>query len=175
MQTLQSIYQKKNDSIELHPILNAAKGHPDGSKRKSVIKQDSDNDFKMSDLTDVDDIQHIFNEKNYDLFGEDFNNTKNLSNKRIIVMGYFDHKNIGDEQYKLTFKYIFEKYLHEDYIITYISFDKIDRFLFYSTDIIVVGGGDILNNYFIDKLRSVFLKKPIKLSLSLLDYLTTTY
>lgn len=169
MQLLQSIYQKKNDSIELQPILNKAtlpklkEGHLDGSKLKSIIKQDSDYDFKMSDLTDAEDIQHISIEKNYDLFGEDFKIAEGLSNKRIIVMGYFDHKNIGDEQYKITFKYIFEKYLHGDYEITYISFDKIDRFLFYSTDIIVVGGGDILNNYFIDKLRAFFLKKPNKI------------
>ena len=34
---------------------------------------------------------------------------------------------------------------------------------FFSTDIIIVGGGDILNNYFIDKLREHFFKKPNKI------------
>jgi hypothetical protein len=172
MQILKSRYQKKNDSIQLGPILNKTtvtnttkEGNIEENKLKNFIKQDSDCDFKMSDLTDAEDIQHISIEKNYDLFGEDLNHniSENLCNKRIIVMGYFDHKNIGDEQYKITFKYIFEKYLHGDYEITYISFDKIDRFLFYSTDIIVVGGGDILNNYFIDKLRTFFFKKPNKI------------
>ena len=41
----------------------------------------------------------------------------------IFIIGYFNHYNSGDEQYKITFDYIFKNYLtnYENYNIKYID------------------------------------------------------
>lgn len=153
MEKMNKIYQKHTRSIPLQKM---------NENRFKPTKMDSDNDLKISEMTDAADIQYVSYRNNYQLFAEDLD-TEHISNHRIIVLGFFDHYNIGDEQYKITFKYIFDKYLRGNYEIYYTSFDNINTFLFYSTDIIVVGGGDILNNYFIDRLREHFLKKPNKI------------
>lgn len=76
-------------------------------------------------------------------------------NKQIYVIGYYEHYNIGDEQYKNTFNYIFNKFL-SDYDIKYIDCDIIELKEFNESDIIILGGGDILNEYFIDKIINKF-------------------
>ena len=84
---------------------------------------------------------------------------------KIIVTGYFNHHNLGDEQYMLTFDYLFETYLPNktDYTIVFIDCDEIKNHKIKDTDIIVVGGGDILNDYFLDKLITTFNTKPNKI------------
>jgi polysaccharide pyruvyl transferase WcaK-like protein len=82
--------------------------------------------------------------------------------KNICVIGYYDHNNLGDEQYKLTFGYIIKKYL-SDYTCNFIDCDNLLNTNFIDTDIILVGGGDILNDYFIDKIIQKFQAKPNKI------------
>ena len=180
MHLFKSIYNKTSGTIDLKVLKNDS------------YKYQSYNDNKISELTDAQDIYNISTEMMNSKFtnesrGEIFenicenndqlvvqsnksvdelfetNNSVGDSIKRIIVMGYFDNCNIGDEQYKITFKYIFDTYLKEKYEIIYLSFDKINNMTFLSTDIIVIGGGDILNDYFIDKLNEKFFKKPNKI------------
>ena len=83
---------------------------------------------------------------------------------RIIIVGYYNHDNLGDEQYKETFEYMLDKYLplKKNYIIQFVDCDLLSTIPIVSTDIILVGGGDILNYYFIDKLYTVFGNKPNK-------------
>jgi len=69
----------------------------------------------------------------------------------LYVIGYFGHNNFGDEQYKVSFKKLFK--IEE---IEFIDCDKLDRYKFDETDIIVLGGGDVINNYFLDKLSDKF-------------------
>ena len=47
--------------------------------------------------------------------------------KRIFVIGYFGHSNTGDQQYPLTFDYVFKTFLinHEEYSINYLDCDRI--------------------------------------------------
>jgi hypothetical protein len=80
----------------------------------------------------------------------------------IYVIGYFGHNNLGDCQYELTFDYIIKKYL-ENYSVNFIECDKLSNTKFKDTDIILVGGGDILNDYFIDKIIDTFKAKPNKI------------
>ena len=84
---------------------------------------------------------------------------------RIIIVGYYNHYNLGDEQYKETFEYMLDKYLTQkkNYIIQFIDCDALSTLSIVSTDIIIVGGGDILNFYFIDKLHAIFYNKPNKI------------
>ena len=62
--------------------------------------------------------------------------------KNIIVLGYYNRKNLGDEY----FKYIFNK-IFEDHIISFFEPNKIN-FIPSSTDILICGGGDIITDYF---------------------------
>jgi hypothetical protein len=82
--------------------------------------------------------------------------------KSIIIIGYFNHNNIGDEQYKLSIHYILNKILNEnskEYTITFIDCDECKNHVFDENDIIIIGGGDILNNYFMDEINTLFSKK----------------
>jgi polysaccharide pyruvyl transferase WcaK-like protein len=84
-----------------------------------------------------------------------------LIQKDIRIIGYYDHSNTGDEQYKVSFKRMFNEYLplHIKCNIDFIDCDKIEEYTFQKDDIIVIGGGDILSKYFIDKLHNKFVNE----------------
>lgn len=84
---------------------------------------------------------------------------------RIIIVGYYNHDNLGDEQYKETFEYMLDKYLplKKDYTIIFVDCDVLSTIPIIDTDIILLGGGDILNYYFIDKVYDIFHNKPNKI------------
>jgi polysaccharide pyruvyl transferase WcaK-like protein len=86
-----------------------------------------------------------------------------ICKKRIFIIGYFEHNNIGDEQYKDTFTYFLNKYLPNNVLINYINCDKLLLYDFDETDIIILGGGDILNDYFLDTVIKKFNNKKNKI------------
>lgn len=69
----------------------------------------------------------------------------------LYVIGYYGHNNIGDEQYKSSFTKLFK---NEN--IKFIDCDMIVDKEFKDDDIIVVGGGDIINNYFMYNINKKF-------------------
>jgi len=77
---------------------------------------------------------------------------------RICVIGYYDHHNVGDEQYRVTISRIFKDYFprNKPYRLDFIDCDKIHNQKFSDTDVILLGGGDVLNNYFLDKVIAKF-------------------
>lgn len=75
----------------------------------------------------------------------------------IKVIGYYGHDNIGDEQYKITFQELIGQ------PIDIIDCDTLSSTNFSDTDIIILGGGDVLSNYFIDKITQKFKGKPNKI------------
>lgn len=77
----------------------------------------------------------------------------------IKVIGYYGHNNIGDEQYTITFLELLKDYGN----IEFIDSDKLSLSLINDTDIIILGGGDVLSNYFIDKITQKFKGKPNKI------------
>lgn len=85
--------------------------------------------------------------------------------KNIFVIGYFGHGNTGDEQYRHTFDYVFKTFLPNSntHNIQYLDCDKIKEQQFNDSDVIILGGGDILNNYFLDKIIATFINKPNKI------------
>ena len=92
--------------------------------------------------------------------------TKKFKPKQnIYVIGYFGHANTGDEQYTYTFDYVFDTFLpnNETYNILYIDCDHVKITTFIDSDIIILGGGDVLNNYFLDQIISKFINRPNKI------------
>jgi polysaccharide pyruvyl transferase WcaK-like protein len=83
---------------------------------------------------------------------------------KFFILGYYNHNNIGDEQYKLSFQYLFQQFrtVAVD-SIEFIDCDKLSNAVIGEKDIIILGGGDILNPYFLDKIHSVFSSKPNKI------------
>ena len=85
----------------------------------------------------------------------------------ISVVGYYDHNNTGDEQYKLTFKKMINDNLPYDrntkYNIRFVDCDKLKETEIIETEIIILGGGDILNNYFLDEINEKFKNKNNKI------------
>ena len=79
----------------------------------------------------------------------------------LKIVGYYEHNNFGDDQYKLSMNKLFSTYLNsQDYEIDFLDCDKIYLTTFMDTDIIIIGGGDILNPYFLNKINSKFSGKP---------------
>lgn len=81
------------------------------------------------------------------------------------VIGYFDHGNLGDEQYKETFRFIFRNFLPKGFEenVKFLDCDSILEYTFGDSDLIILGGGDILNNYFLEKINKKFKGKPNKI------------
>ena len=90
-----------------------------------------------------------------------------MKNQTITVIGYYDHNNTGDEQYKLTFNKMIVDNLPYDrntkYNIRFVDCDKLKKTEIIETEIIILGGGDILNNYFLDEINEKFKNKKNKI------------
>ncbi|NBO98882.1 MAG: hypothetical protein EBU90_01970 [Proteobacteria bacterium] len=97
---------------------------------------------------------------------------------RLIVIGYYDRNNFGDEQYKDSFRELLLRYLKvdEEVSLRFVSSDNVHSETVEPSDVVILGGGDILNSYFIDKIRDRFLNAPNKIiavsvGLPYVDYL----
>ena len=67
----------------------------------------------------------------------------------VLVLGFYDRKNMGDDCYRLALPQIFK-----DCNITFHCSDDINE-LPIDTDIVIVGGGDVINAYFITKIEQL--------------------
>ena len=78
---------------------------------------------------------------------------------KILVLGYYDHNNLGDDMFKDSFKKLLPKcdLTFVDIMTLYeqINFEEYDR--------IICGGGDIINDYFLNKIKYISenFDKPI--------------
>lgn len=69
---------------------------------------------------------------------------------KVIVLGFYNRKNIGDDSYKDSFKILLgSKFNLEFYCMDDICEIPVD------TSIVVCGGGDIINDYFMKKARHI--------------------
>lgn len=75
----------------------------------------------------------------------------------LKIIGYYNHYNAGDEQYKISFLQILNTYLNSEYSCDFLDCDHIHNKHFDERDIIILGGGDVLNNYFLDKIYKRFI------------------
>ena len=78
--------------------------------------------------------------------------------KNILVVGYYDHYNLGDEQYKISIQYVLRHIICSQQQppnqIDFIDCDKITHHTISNYQVIVLGGGDVLNTYFLNKLNT---------------------
>lgn len=70
-------------------------------------------------------------------------------NKKIQVLGYYDKHNTGDDCFKVVFQWIASTFCPNVKLVFSNPYD-IDKV---STKHVIVGGGDIINPYFIEKIR----------------------
>ena len=68
----------------------------------------------------------------------------------ITVLGFYNRANLGDESYKYAFKKVFGSNIKLHFFCT----DDIDT-LPPKTDVVICGGGDIINQYFMEKIHKI--------------------
>lgn len=75
----------------------------------------------------------------------------------VLVIGYYNHCNLGDEQYKHSIKYILTNLPDKKpKSVSFLDCDKLDDYTVPDDTVIILGGGDVLNNYFLDKMNKKF-------------------
>ena len=74
-----------------------------------------------------------------------------LMTRRVLVLGYYDRKNTGDEMYKTAIP----KILGASAQCTFVCTDDLENVEAANYDVIVVGGGDVINSYFLSKVSRI--------------------
>jgi len=79
------------------------------------------------------------------------------------VVGYYNHSNLGDEQYKSTIAHVMKRVFIKNTVppeITFIDCDQLKDYQILPHTMVVLGGGDVLNPYFLDKMYAKFVLSP---------------
>ena len=86
-----------------------------------------------------------------------------LHKLRVLVIGYYNHNNLGDEQYKWTILYLLKRVFYKKTClpeITFIDCDLLKTFTVQPNTMVILGGGDVLNHYFLDSICNKFTNSP---------------
>ncbi|RDJ35125.1 MAG: polysaccharide pyruvyl transferase family protein [Crenarchaeota archaeon] len=78
---------------------------------------------------------------------------------KILTLGFFDHLNVGDEQYKTTFPCLFPQ--HEFKFVNTLHKHDVDN-----CDAIILGGGNVIRKGFLNQLSKYHHKKIFAFSAS---------
>lgn len=99
---------------------------------------------------------------NFSCFGG--NITKNIRSRQIyyknktiniLVLGFYDRGNLGDESYKYTITMLLDRLnTKQNTKCIFKCTDDID-FIPDNIDIVICGGGDIINKYFMEKVKNI--------------------
>lgn len=73
--------------------------------------------------------------------------------KKLLHIGYFNEYNCGDDAFAFIFKYLNYKYYPDVDIVLKTGYDG--NYTKTKYDMITIGGGDIINNYFLDKIQDI--------------------
>lgn len=73
------------------------------------------------------------------------------------IFGYYDRSNLGDEQFKLTIPFALKKQgiTNQDTVFHFVNHKTIHDSIFKEGDTIILGGGDVLTFFFLDKLQEI--------------------
>src|SRR5438445_11283321 len=81
---------------------------------------------------------------------------------KIIVLGFYDRGNLGDESYKLAMRQLLPQ--HD---LIFHCIDDADVIKQNDYQVVIVGGGDVINAYFYTKLRPFLnTSKGLKLTVT---------
>ena len=87
--------------------------------------------------------------------------------KAVHVVGYYFRDNLGDEQYLITMKLALEAHFgYNSFCFWNIDDPLFQSKVFQSDDILILGGGDVLIDYFLDRLQNLPNPKPILIAYS---------
>jgi len=93
-----------------------------------------------------------------------------MKNLKIVVIGFFDRCNLGDETFKLAINKVgdeIKSYLELDDIeIKYICIDELINLKYdeiFNYDLLLIGPGDVLNDYFLNRINEFLIKGKIKI------------
>ncbi len=76
--------------------------------------------------------------------------------RNILVIGYYDRENLGDD----VFKYCLSHYFDNNWPISTYTFTNIDNINYsHNYNLILFGGGDLINDYFMSKMEPLLRDK----------------
>lgn len=81
---------------------------------------------------------------------------------RILVLGYYYQFNTGDDGFMVIFEYIRKTY-SPDVVWDYYECSKFKFENLHKYSLVIAGGGDIINPYFMDKIKTIKDMVPIKI------------
>lgn len=71
--------------------------------------------------------------------------------RKILILGFYDRHNLGDDCFKAVFQKLFQLAQFSDCDVTIICSDDCQT-INADVDVLIIGGGCVLNNYFIGKI-----------------------
>jgi len=78
---------------------------------------------------------------------------------RILIVGYYHHNDIGNDQYIDVFKYILQSTPNIKYKLKFVNCNNLVEIIIKETDIVIIGGGNVLNDPFLNIINTVFKDK----------------
>lgn len=78
---------------------------------------------------------------------------------RIVVLGYYFRNNLGDDAFIAAFEQLFKNVIVGRYCVLFKNIENIEQ-LPPDTDILICGAGDIVNDYFVERIRKVVDSSP---------------
>jgi hypothetical protein len=78
---------------------------------------------------------------------------------KILVFGYYGHKNTGDDGFVVVLKWLRQKYYPNDKWEFANSYTELDVKTY---DIVIIGGGDVIADYFMNKIKTIKESFPNK-------------
>jgi len=76
--------------------------------------------------------------------------------QNVIITGYFDRCNLGDDLFQSVWDYIFTKKSFKKHNVQFIGLDELRSCGSLSTcDVLIFAGGDVLNYYFLSELKTI--------------------
>jgi hypothetical protein len=76
---------------------------------------------------------------------------------KALVVGYYNHYNLGDEQYKWSIHHILTHLpTLQPVSVEFLDCDKLANHDVPENTVVLLGGGDVLNTYFLDKINKKF-------------------
>ncbi len=81
----------------------------------------------------------------------------------ILVTGYFERGNLGDDLFKDVWRHIFKKQRFcSKYVISYVTVDDLVDLKSSPFDVILIAGGDVLNYYFLTQIQQFIRRVHFK-------------